>query len=84
MHLDVDGADINTAWHQDPDISLKFFKCLDGADERSGALMYDLGSHGLGFYRMQYARSQGIFRKNLTISEHDIKTLFLLLLMLAI
>jgi len=59
MHRDENGADRNTLWHQDPQVSIKFFLYLQDTDETNGAMQYSLGSHSDGIYRLKSLRLMG-------------------------
>jgi len=59
MHRDENGADRNIEWHQDPQVSIKFFLYLQDTDETNGAMQYSLGSHSDGIYRLKSLRLMG-------------------------
>lgn len=59
IHRDKNGADNNVKWHQDPQVSLKFFLYLQDTDENCGAMQYSIGSHSDGIYRLKAVRLMG-------------------------
>lgn len=59
IHRDENGADRNTQWHQDPQVSIKFFLYLQDTNETNGAMEYSIGSHSDGIYRLKAVRLMG-------------------------
>jgi len=72
IHKDKDGADNNVKWHQDPQVSLKFFLYLQDTDENCGAMQYSIGSHSDGIYRLKAARLMGDSNPTLGRTEKSI------------
>ena len=72
IHRDKDGADNNVKWHQDPQVSLKFFLYLQDTDENCGAMQYSIGSHSDGIYRLKAVRLMGDSNPTLGRTEKSI------------
>lgn len=56
IHRDEPRSSVNKAWHQDPTVGLKAYTYLADVDEPSGGLLYVVGSHVEGFFRLSYMR----------------------------
>lgn len=56
---DKDAMEFNDVWHVDPSRCLKFFLYLTETSKENGAMMYALGSHREGFYRLMYYKLKG-------------------------
>jgi hypothetical protein len=56
---DKDAMEFNDVWHIDPSRCLKFSLYLTETSKENGAMMYALGSHREGFYRLMYYKLKG-------------------------
>ena len=72
IHRDVNQIDFNGAWHQDPQITVKFYIYLNDVTSHNGAMKYNIGSHREGYYRLMYKRHTGDTFPTFGIPEEEL------------